>query len=106
MQAGRSPLHGAASFSGSGQYIDVGNQLSLQITGNALTIETWLKTSESNPSQWKRIVGKEIPGNVDPYFRAFDLIRYAGTNRVGLGIATGGCGHRSRGGIRIVIVNG
>jgi hypothetical protein len=82
-------VDGAASLSGSGQYVDVGNSSSLQITGNALTLETWLKTSESNPSQWERIFGKEVAGNASPYL-AFDIIRYAGTNRLDFGVATGG----------------
>jgi RHS repeat-associated protein len=84
-------IDGAASLSGSGQYIDVGNLPSLQITGNALTIETWIKTSEANPSQWERIVVKETPGNYDPY-SAFILLRYAGTNLVNFGRSTGGAG--------------
>src|SRR6266513_1509414 len=84
-------VDGAASLSGSGQYIDVGNLPSLQITGNALTIETWIKPSEANPSQWERIVVKETSGNQDPY-STFILLRYAGTNLVNFGRSTGGAG--------------
>jgi RHS repeat-associated protein len=84
-------MDGAASFSGSGQYIDVGNQPSLQITGNAITLETWVKTSEVNPAQYERILVKETPGNADPY-AVYVLCRLAGSNGVDFGIATGGAG--------------
>jgi hypothetical protein len=84
-------IDGGASFNGSGQFIDVGNGSSLQITGTSLTIEAWIKTSESNPAPWERILAKETPGNTDP-FLAYGLIRHSGTNLLNLGIATGGAG--------------
>jgi YD repeat-containing protein len=84
-------IDGAANFSASGQDIDVGNSSSLQITGNSITLEAWLNTSESNPTYWERIVVKEILNNADPW-TAFDLHRCANTNQVGTAIATGGAG--------------
>jgi RHS repeat-associated protein len=76
---------------GPSEYIDVGNNPSLRITGNALTLEAWIKTSESNPSQYERILAKEVSGNADPYM-VYGLWRTAGTNLVNFGRATGGSG--------------
>jgi hypothetical protein len=85
-------LSGGASFSSaSGQNIDVGDSSSLQITGNAISIEGWLDTSESNPSYWERIIAEEIPNNADPYV-AFAIHRCAGSKHAGFSIATGGAG--------------
>jgi RHS repeat-associated protein len=84
-------VDGAASFSGSAQYIDVGNKTSLQVTGNSITLESWVNTSESSPSQWKRIIAKELPGNADPYV-SYSLNRVANTNLIGIGISHGGSG--------------
>ena len=74
-------IDGAGSFSGSSQWIDVGNGSSLQITGSTLTVEAWVKTSESNPSSYERILVKELPGDASP-FVAYGFARYAGTNTV------------------------
>jgi RHS repeat-associated protein len=84
-------IGGAASFSGSNQYIDVGNGTSLQITGSAITVEAWINTSESNPNQWKRILVKETPGNADPFI-AYGFDRVANTNFVGFGVSHGAAG--------------
>jgi hypothetical protein len=84
-------VDGAASLNGSGQYINVGNGPSFQIAGNALTLEAWLKTSESNPTLYERILAKEVSGDADPYL-AYGIWRTAGTNVINFGIATGGAG--------------
>src|SRR5579859_3760294 len=81
-----SVIDGGAAFSGSSQYINAGNGSSVQITGSAITVDTWLKTSESNPSLYERIIAKEIAGNNDPWI-TYCLCRIAGTNHVGFGVS-------------------
>ena len=78
---------GAASFNGSGDYVDLGNGSSVQITGSALTLEAWINSSESNPSQWERIFVKEMPGDANPYI-AYAINRVAGSNQVSFGVST------------------
>ena len=84
-------IDGAANFTATTQKIDVGNPSSLQITSNAITLEAWVKTSESNPSYWEKVIAKEITNNVNPY-TAFTIQRCGGTNEVGVAISTGGSG--------------
>lgn len=50
----------ALSFDGSNDYVDCGNNSSLQITGNALTLEAWIKADAWKSNVWEGgIVVKE-----------------------------------------------
>jgi hypothetical protein len=57
-------IGGGGSFSGFSQYIDAGNNASLQITGN-LTIEAWVKPTDF--ANYNGIVGKTLVNKPAPY---------------------------------------
>lgn len=84
-------VDGGAKFNGTSQYIDAGNGSSLQITGNAVTVEAWFYTSELYPSQSEKMVTKEMPSNANPYV-AYAMNRVGGSSALQFGIATGGAG--------------
>ncbi len=80
-----------ASFNGSGNYIDLGNPSSLQITGDAITLSGWIKPTNANASRWERLAVKAMPGNNDPFI-SYGLYRTDGASTVNMGVATGGAG--------------
>lgn len=82
-------IDGAAKLSGSGQYIDVGDRPSLQITGDNATVEAWINTSEASPSQYERLIVKEIPGNASPYI-TYGMFRNAGNTTLNWCKSSGG----------------
>jgi len=81
-------IDGAANLSGSQQYIDLGDNPSLQITGEELTVEAWINTSEASPSAYERLIVKETPGNGSPYV-TYGMYRNPGNTTLDWCISSG-----------------
>ena len=58
------------SFDGSDDYVDCGNAPSLDITGDKITLEAWVRAAVDGPG-WSGIIRKQDE-NAQPYFIALD----------------------------------
>ncbi len=65
-------LNGALVLDGINNYVDCGNNQSLQLTGEA-TISAWVKMEPANEDVYMGIAGKLV---ADPSYNGFALVRY------------------------------
>ena len=77
------------NLDGAADYVDVGNDPSLKITGKQITVAAWIKASSDTAVGNERIVGKGIKGDPSPYYR-YLLYRMDQTTELRFGISTAG----------------
>jgi YD repeat-containing protein len=79
------------TYNGSSDYSSVSNNTSLNIQGSTITLELWVKPTNSTAASSERLLVKEVPSNADPYIR-YALWRVNGSSQVAFGVSTGGSG--------------
>jgi len=85
-------INNGLSYNGSSDYSSVFNNSSVDIQGSAITLEAWLKPTNSNAASSERLIVKEASGNTDPYVR-YGLFRaQSGSSQLTFYISTGGSG--------------
>ncbi len=74
---------------GKADYVNVGNDTSLKIKGNEITVSAWIRAASDRAVGNERIIGKGIAGDSPPYYR-YLLYRGDDTRELRFGISTVG----------------
>jgi len=72
---------------GVADYVSVGNDPSLKITGKQITVAAWIKAASDTAVGNERIIGKGVTDDLNPYYR-YLLYRMNGTTELRFGIST------------------
>jgi hypothetical protein len=80
---------------GVADYVNVGNDPSLKITGKQVTVSAWIRAKSDIAVGNERIVGKGIKGDKPPYYR-YLLYRKDGTTELRFGVSTVGAASPTR----------
>ncbi len=84
-------IGGSLAYNGSSDYSSISNNTSLNIQSSTITLELWVKPTNSTPASSERLLVKEVPSDADPYMR-YGLWRVNGSSQVAFGVSTGGSG--------------
>jgi RHS repeat-associated protein len=85
-------ISGGLTYNGSSDYSSVPNNSSLNIQGTTITLEVWVKPTNTAASSSERLIVKEVPSNANPYV-CYGLFRASsGSSQVTFWVSTGGSG--------------